>query len=81
MFSMQANEVKAQLSEVLRKVEQGEEIMITRHGKVVARLMHWNERKQVITDRLQAVEAVQTFQRIKLPQGETIADLISEGRH
>ena len=81
MFSMQANEVKAQLSEVLRKVEQGEEIMITRHGKVVARLMPWNERKQVITDRLQAVEAVQTFQRIKLPQGETIADLISEGRH
>jgi prevent-host-death family protein len=81
MFSMQANEVKAQLSEVLRKVEQGEEIMITRHGKVVARLMPWNERKQVITDRLQAVEAIQTFQRIKLPQGETIADLISEGRH
>jgi prevent-host-death family protein len=81
MFSMQANEVKAQLSEVLRKVEQGEEIMITRHGKVVARLMPWNERKQVITDRLQAVEAIQTFQRIKLPKGETIADLISEGRH
>jgi prevent-host-death family protein len=81
MFSMQANEVKAQLSEVLRKVEQGEEIMITRHGKVVARLMPWNERKQVITDRLQAVEAVQTFQRIKLPPGETVADLISEGRH
>lgn len=81
MFSMQANEVKAQLSEVLRKVEQGEEIMITRHGKVVARLTPWNERKQVITDRLQAVEAVQTFQRIKLPQGETIADVISEGRH
>lgn len=27
MFSMQANEVKAQLSEVLRKVELGEEIM------------------------------------------------------
>ena len=81
MFSMQANEVKAQLSEVLRKVEQGEEIMITRHGKVVARLMPWNERRQAITDRLQAVEAIQTFQRIKLPKGETIADLISEGRH
>ena len=81
MFAMQANEVKAQLSEVLRKVEQGEEIMITRHGKIVARLAPWNDRKQAITNRLQAVEAVQKFKRIKLPEGETVADLIAEGRY
>lgn len=80
MFAMQANEVKAQLSEVLRKVEGGEEILITRHGKIVARLAPWNERKQRIINRLQAVEAVQKFRRIKLPKGETVADLIAEGR-
>jgi len=81
MFAMQANEVKAQLSEVLRKVEHGEEILITRHGKIVARLTPWNDRKQTIINRLQAVEAIQKFKRIRLPQGETIADLITEGRH
>lgn len=81
MFAMQANEVKAQLSEVLRKVEQGEEILITRHGKIVARLAPWNERKQKIVDRLQAVDAVRKFKRIKLPKGEKISDLIAEGRH
>lgn len=80
MFAMQANEVKAQLSEVLRKVEGGEEILITRHGKIVARLAPWNERKQRIINRLEAVEAVQKFRRIKLPKGETVADLIAEGR-
>lgn len=32
-------EMKSNLSEVLRKAEAGEEVLVTRHGKVVARLL------------------------------------------
>ena len=57
MLSMQAHEVKSQLSDVLRKVENGEEILISRHGKIVARLSPWSSRKQKISSRLEAIEA------------------------
>ena len=80
MFAMPANEVKTQLSEVLRKVESGEEILISRHGKIIARLSPWNNRKQTIANRLQAIEAVRGFKRIKLDKGETVSGLIHEGR-
>ena len=80
MLSMQAHEVKSQLSEVLRKVESGEEVLISRHGKIVACLSPWNARKQKITSRLEAIEAMQKFERIKLPKGETIEDLRRAGQ-
>ncbi|MEZ5478320.1 MAG: type II toxin-antitoxin system prevent-host-death family antitoxin [Thiolinea sp.] len=69
---MQANEVKAQLSEVLRKVENGEEVLISRHGKIVARLLPWNSRKQKIMSRLEAIEALQNFRRIPLEKGKPL---------
>lgn len=80
MLAMPANEVKSQLSEVLRKVESGEEVLISRHGKVVARLSPWNNRKQNIMSRLEAIEALKHFERLPLQEGETIADLVAEGR-
>lgn len=80
MLSMQAHEVKSQLSEVLRKVESGEEVLISRHGKVVARLSPWNARKQKITSRLEAIENMQQFERIQLPKGETIENLRRKGQ-
>lgn len=80
MLSMQAHEVKSQLSDMLRKVESGEEILISRHGKIVARLSPWNTRKQKITSRLEAIEAMQKFERIKLPKGETIENLRRTGQ-
>lgn len=81
MLSMQAHEVKTQLSEVLRKVEGGEEILISRHGKIVAQLSPCNTRKLKIRSRLEAVGAMQHFKRIRLPKGETIDELRTEGRH
>lgn len=80
MLSMQAHEVKSQLSDVLRKVESGEEILISRHGKIVACLSPWNARKQKITSRLEAIEAMQQFERIQLPKGETIENLRRTGQ-
>ena len=80
MLSMQAHEVKSQLSDVLRKVESGEEILISRHGKIVARLSPWSKRKQKISSRLEAIEAMRQFKRIRLPEGETIENLRTEDR-
>ncbi len=39
MVTVGAYEAKTQLSALLDKVEQGEEVVITRHGKPVARLV------------------------------------------
>ena len=38
MKHVQASEAKAKFSELLNQVEHGETIVITRHGKVIARL-------------------------------------------
>lgn len=80
MLSMQGHEVKFQFSEVLRKVENGEEVLISHHGKVVARLSPWSARKQKITSRLKTTEAMQQFERIQLPKGETIENLRRTGQ-
>jgi prevent-host-death family protein len=39
MITVGAFEAKTKFSELLDKVEQGEEVVITRHGKTVARLV------------------------------------------
>ena len=39
MRKIQANETKAKLAELLRTVERGESIAITRHGQTVAHLV------------------------------------------
>ena len=39
MRSIQASEAKAKFASLLNEVEQGETVLITRHGKCVARLM------------------------------------------
>lgn len=38
MKHVQASEAKAKFAELLDQVEQGETVIITRHGKIVARL-------------------------------------------
>jgi prevent-host-death family protein len=41
MITVGSFEAKNQLSELLRKVQAGEEVAITRHGQPVARLTRW----------------------------------------
>ena len=53
MHTMQATEAKARLAELLRTVERGETVVITRHGKAIARVIPAREgeradRKQVV---------------------------------
>lgn len=54
MREVQATEAKARLAELLRKVEQGEVVAITRHGKAVAHLVPVHARNR--SDREVAVD-------------------------
>lgn len=74
-----AFEAKTRLSELLRKVEQGERFTITLRGTAVANLV------PVMPDRSQAkidaaVEALLNFPRIEGIPGDTVLEWIREGR-
>ena len=74
-------EAKARLSELLDIVERGEEVLILRHGKPVARMARERERSAEIEARRQAaLEGLRHVPRAALESGETIRDLIDEGR-
>ena len=74
-----AYEAKTHLSELLEKVEAGEEITITKHGAPVARLVP--VRKEA--SREERVAAIQRIQKLAgglSLGGLKIKNLISEGR-
>lgn len=56
MLEVQATEAKARLAELLRTVERGETISITRHGKTIAHLVPAHA-----ADRAQRRQAVDQF--------------------
>jgi prevent-host-death family protein len=82
MHTVGAYEAKTHLPRLLERVEHGETITITRHGKPVARLVP----AAATTFRpaaADAVAAMEDFQRQEGPtlRGKlTIRDLINEGR-
>jgi prevent-host-death family protein len=61
MRQVQSSEAKARLSELLDEVEQGETIVITRHGRPIARLVPEAERRQERIDR--ALEAIKELRK------------------
>ncbi|MGA2674415.1 MAG: type II toxin-antitoxin system prevent-host-death family antitoxin [Terracidiphilus sp.] len=71
-------DAKTKLSEILRKVEQGERFTITRRGRAVADVVPTKARNQRAID--EAVEGLLNFPRIKGVPGETVLEWIREGR-
>jgi prevent-host-death family protein len=72
-------EAKTHLPALIKRVEQGEEITITRRGVAVAMLVP--ARSTGSGDRRRAIEELRRFGRgRRLPAGMTIRDLITEGR-
>lgn len=74
-----AYEAKTHLSELLEKVEGGQEIVITKHGTAVARLVPVKknasaEERVAAIERIQELAAGLSLGRLK------IKDLITEGR-
>jgi prevent-host-death family protein len=79
MRTFGAFEAKNRLSELLELVEHGEEVMITKHGRPVAKLVGVDSRRR--SERiLAAIESLKNMPRATLPEGVTIKDLINEGR-
>jgi len=73
-----AFEAKNRLSELLEAAENGEEVMITKHGRPVAKLVPVEN-----FDRAKAIEAAEWLIRTRKQRslgGLKIKDLINEGR-
>jgi prevent-host-death family protein len=56
MRSIQSSEAKTHLPQLLDEVERGETLVITRHGRPIARLVPDAEARQA--DRLRAIEEI-----------------------
>ena len=73
-----AFEAKAQLSRLLRAVENGEQFTITVRGKAIADLVP--HRSQSAHNLKAAVHALQAFPRIQGVADADVASFVSEGR-
>ncbi len=78
MSSVGAFEAKTHFAQLLDRVEKGEEITITRHGKPVARLSRVAVRDQAAIDR--AIEGILRLRKGNKLRGLKIKDMIEEGR-
>lgn len=79
MREVQASDAKTHLPALLDAVERGETVVITRHGRRVARIVPENEKRQEEVDRAMAeIEAIRG--RSKRVSRKEIRDWIDEGR-
>ena len=74
-----AYEAKTHLSELLEKVEAGEEITITTHGAPVAKLVPVKKRASP-QERIAAIERIEKLASGLSLRGLKVKDLLSEGR-
>lgn len=76
-------EAKTKLSALLDRVERGEEVVITRRGKAVARLVPASEGQDRLDRQARAVEKLRAFAEKHKGLGvthEEIKEWINEGR-
>ncbi len=76
MREIQASEAKAQLARLLDEVERGETVVITRHGRAIARLVPEADRR-----RLEIEKAVETIKSIRRRTGKITAEELLSSRH
>ncbi len=76
MLNIQSNEVKTHFSGVLRQVEQGQEFLITKHKKVVAKLTPYSTDLGNKTQSQKAVKAMKALNNLNLSQSD-----INDYRH
>lgn len=73
-----AYEAKTHLASLLKQVEKGKEIIITRRERPIARLVPMDLpriNKEAVFNRIRALRG-----KLVLPEGETVKDLINAGR-
>jgi len=74
-----AYEAKTRLSELLAKVEAGEEIVITKHGSAVAKLIPVKQ-ETTAQERAAAIGRIQKLSAGLSLGGLKVKDLVAEGR-
>jgi prevent-host-death family protein len=78
MVTVNLVQAKAHLSELLDKVEAGEEVIITRHGRAVAHIHSISRPKHpLMLDDLAAFRA--TMPRLRRPAAESLREARDEG--
>lgn len=78
MKEIGAFEAKTKLSELLRRVEEGESFRVTRHGRPVAILSPVDEAPQLSPE--EAVRRIRELRKGNILGGLSIRELIEEGR-
>lgn len=76
MREMQASEAKTHLPQLLDEVERGETIVITRHGRPIARLVPEADRRQAQID-----EALEGIRAIRKRTGRITLNELLSARH
>ena len=74
-------EAKTRFSALLDRVQKGEEVTITRHGKPVARLIPIGHEAEARREKKRAaIEWIKEFRKTHSTGGESVKDWIEEGR-
>ena len=76
MREIQASEAKAHLASLLDEVERGETVVITRHGKPIARIVPEAHRRQEEIDR-----AIENIKALRHRTGKIPLDELLSARH
>lgn len=76
MREVQASDAKAHFAELLNDVERGETLVVTRHGRAVARIVPERDQRQAEIDR--AIEAIKEMRK---HTGKASRDEILSARH
>lgn len=79
--SVSVAEAKSHLSEILDRVEAGEEVVITRRGKAVARLKPERQRSSIGTDFDKLRELRNSMPMATVSAGELIRKMRDEERY
>lgn len=76
MREVQASEAKAHLPQLLDEVERGETIVITRHGRPIARIVPEARRRQEEIDK-----AIESIKALRERTGKITLDELLSARH
>ena len=74
-----AYDAKTHFSEILQRVEGGEEIIITRHGTPIAQIVPVGK-KSTVDQRREAIAAIRALSGRNRLRGLNVNEMIAEGR-
>jgi prevent-host-death family protein len=73
MMRVSVSEAKAQLTELLRRAEAGDEVLITRHGRVAGQIIPAKEARREGKDLRAVIAEIQASARAKITPGPCAA--------